>query len=463
MNTPRQLIATLGALLLLLGSCLPHESQEEELFFRTWEEILASDTLRIGTTTSPLSFFLYRGEPLGTEYQKVSDFARAHDLHLSISLSYSTDSLHTWLKEGRIDLIISPQPMTRMSLDSLRFCGLVDTTSLVLVQRRGDAPIRSLAELRGKELHIPPGSAVELRAQQIAREIGADGLRITPIDTLGIEDLIERVATSDSIRYTLADERLAHAFAQYHPTLDIATRVSVPIRYAWTTQLPNIDLAAQVDSFFTTGSAEQRYRTLAEHSDQWRRYFGPAPLPTRLRGSIISPYDGLFRSAAKELGWHWSTLAAIAYHESTFRTDVIAWSGARGLMGIMPATGRSYGVTPEQLLQPEYSIKVAVRLLDDLQKRFDHITDTAERCCFVLASYNAGIGHVQDAQRLAEKYGKDPLKWEGSVRDFLKLKSTPAYYNDPVVKYGYVRGTETINYVDNIRNMSATYRAHAHK
>ena len=57
------------------------------------------------------------------------------------------------------------------------------------------------------------------------------------------------------------------------------------------------------------------------------------------------------------------------------------------------------------------------------------------------------MGHIYDAQRLARKYGKDPNKWDNNVAEYIRLKNDPEYYNDPVCKHGYLRGSETYNYV----------------
>lgn len=40
--------------------------------------------------------------------------------------------------------------------------------------------------------------------------------------------------------------------------------------------------------------------------------------------------------------------------------------------------------------------------------------------------------------------------WDGNVRVALAMKSRPEYYNDPVVKYGYFRANQTIEYVDKV-------------
>ncbi|RMG77486.1 MAG: lytic transglycosylase F, partial [Bacteroidetes bacterium] len=79
----------------------------------------------------------------------------------------------------------------------------------------------------------------------------------------------------------------------------------------------------------------------------------------------------------------------------------------------------------------------------------EKIADKEERIKFILASFNTGVGHVLDARSLAEKYGKDKNKWS-DVAYFLEKKSKPEFYRDPVVKFGYCRGHETVKYVSEI-------------
>ena len=88
------------------------------------------------------------------------------------------------------------------------------------------------------------------------------------------------------------------------------------------------------------------------------------------------------------------------------------------------------------------------------------MTDPVEKIKFTLAAYNAGIGHIYDAQRLAEKYGKDPYVWDDNVAEYIRMKNDPEYYNDPVCKHGYLRGSETFNYV---REVMERYNYYLHK
>ena len=91
--------------------------------------------------------------------------------------------------------------------------------------------------------------------------------------------------------------------------------------------------------------------------------------------------------------------------------------------------------------------------LDWLNNRLkESVPDSSQRINFVLAAYNIGLGHVEDAQRLAEKYGKDPEVWKDNVEDFLQKKSVAKFYKDSVVQWGYCRGEVAINYVNQVND-----------
>ena len=458
----------LAPLLLLIGmlsSCIQtrKERESEKVNYRKWSEIIASDTLRVGTVTSPTDFYFYRGEPFGLEYQKVSRFAEAHKLKLDIKVTGSRDSLMAWITSGVIDLSITPFAMTSEISKSYDFAGIVDTIALVVVQNRSITPLlRRVGDLDGKSIYVSSNSPAEMRLEQIVAEAALDSLHILPVDSLGDVDLIKSVADGDSIRYAAVDTRLAGLFERHHPTLDTELRISVPLRYSWMLHKGNQSLTEQISRFFSSSSNEEEEedpdRLLTMESGNYFKGLRSPFLTPTIRQGAISPYDEIFMQEAKRLGWHWTYLAAIAFTESRFTPDIVARSGARGLMGVMPATGRAYGVSKDQLLDPLTAVRVAVNCLRDNEKSFSNIRDIHERECFTLAAYNAGYGHVLDAMRLARKYSAPDSVWNGGVREYLLLKSTPKYFNDPVVKYGYVRGSETVKYVDNIMQLSALYQ-----
>lgn len=122
----------------------------------------------------------------------------------------------------------------------------------------------------------------------------------------------------------------------------------------------------------------------------------------------------------------------------------------------MPATAKQFKVTNR--FDPDENVAGAVRFLRWQQNYWDDkILDPDERLRFILASYNTGHGHVQDARRLAEKHGDDPTVW-ADVAYWLLQKSKKEVYTDPVVVYGYARGLEPVTYVERILNRWAHYR-----
>ena len=137
---------------------------------------------------------------------------------------------------------------------------------------------------------------------------------------------------------------------------------------------------------------------------------------------------------------------------------MVSWAGAKGLMQLMPVTARAMGIPPGKESDPEESIKAGVKYIAALQKMFKEVADKEEQGKFVLAAYNAGAGHVLDAMALAKKYGRNPHLWEHHVAHYLLLKSSEKYYQDSVCRNGYLRGTETYNFVKDVMERASVYK-----
>lgn len=170
----------------------------------------------------------------------------------------------------------------------------------------------------------------------------------------------------------------------------------------------------------------------------------------------ISPYDHIFRSYADTLGWDWKMLAAVAYVESKFDTSAVSAVGAQGLMQMMPQTARAMGIPKGMERDPEESVRAAVDYFAYLSRLFRRVPES-ERVHFILASYNAGYGHILDAMRLAEKYGKSRHIWNGNVETFLRLKSDSIYYTDSVCRNGKFTGIETTLFVRKVQHKYSEY------
>lgn len=174
-------------------------------------------------------------------------------------------------------------------------------------------------------------------------------------------------------------------------------------------------------------------------------------------GGVISRYDGLFRRYSQPIKWDWRLMAAQCYQESTFDPKALSWAGARGLMQLMPQTADHLGLPRSQMNDPEQNIAAAARYLEELEQTFADIPSRHERQNFVLAAYNGGSHHIRDAMELTRLHGGNAQRWADVAVYVLKL-SEPAFYQHPSVRYGYMRGSETVDYVRSIRQRYQQYQ-----
>jgi len=217
------------------------------------------------------------------------------------------------------------------------------------------------------------------------------------------------------------------------------------------------ELAEELKSWYRPSLIEavkKEETTLLTTRKVKRRIFSPM---LDAKSGVISRYDHYFKTYSRDIRWDWRLMAAQCYQESTFDPKAVSFAGAKGLMQIMPGTADHLGVERSKLYDPETNISAAAKYILELQQSFSGIRDNYERTNFVLASYNGGAHHVRDAMALARRDGRNPHRWADVSQYVLKL-ATPRYYNDPIVKYGYMRGTETVDYVSKIRQRHASYQ-----
>ncbi len=405
------------------------------------------ETLRIATIYSPLSYFLYRDEAMGYDYALAAEFAKAKGLVLEVEVAPSLDGAIEMVNTGKADVVAYQIPVNSEFKARVHHCGPTFETTQVLVQRRGtDSIVTDVTQLPGRDIYVVDSSKYHQRLRHLNEELGG-GIRIHTLnrDSIVAEDLIAMV-NDGKIPMTVIDSDLARINRTYYPRLDITVALSFPQKARWATAPDHAWLGDSIDTWLSSDKPRERnlalLKTYFEMSKQ-----SPTALTYTFHGGRLSPYDGLFRLYASE-GHDWRLLGAICFVESRFDNSVTSWAGARGIMQIMPSTARANGVDPASLTDPETSIRLAARLLKTLDRTMrPYVKDPAERVKFVLASYNAGAAHIIDAIALARKHGYNPAVWEGNVAEALRLKSNPAYYNDEVVRYGYFRGTQTIEYV----------------
>ena len=315
--------------------------------------------------------------------------------------------------------------------------------------------IRNQLDLAGKVVYVQAGSVYEARLRSLSNEIGG-GIDIREVN-IESEQLIQRVALGE-IDYTVCDENVGLVNTTYFPQLDVSTAISFPQNVAWAVHPRSDSLRKVIDQWIIAHQKTRHYAILYNKYFHNRHEYRNIHSEYYTLGSgKISRYDETIKKEAERIGWDWRLMASIIFQESRFNPEAVSWAGAFGLMQLMPGTAKTYGITMES--PPEDQIRAGASFIKWLDDRFiDEIEDPEERIKFVLASYNIGLGHIQDARRLAEKYEDDPNVWHGSVDEWLLKKSDPEYYTDQVVKYGYARGIETYNFVKEIMNRYEDYK-----
>jgi membrane-bound lytic murein transglycosylase F len=445
----------------LLTSCnhTNHEKKKKDSVVRTGqndlEHIRETGTLRAVVDYNSTNYFVYRGKPMGFKYELLRELSNDLGVNLEIIVSNNLDETFDGLQNKRFDLIAKNLTVTKRRNSIVDFTVPLEQTRQVLVQRnRENSPdsvyVNSTLDLAGKRIHVQKNTSYYRRMVNLSEEIGKD-INIIQDTIYGVEQLIALVAEGE-IDYTVCDENVALLNKMYYPNLDVSLKVSFSQNIAWAVRKNSQEWKEYLDNWIAKFIKSRKYRIL------YHKYFESPRIAGRMEsdfhsipGGHISKYDKYIKETAEEYGWDWRLIASVVYHESRFNAKAESWAGAYGLMQIMPSTARSLGV--EDFKKPKQNIKAGVLLLNWLDEQLaESVPDSTERIKFVLASYNVGLGHVKDAQRLARKYDKNSRVWEDNTGFYLRNKSSEKYYKDPVVRWGYCRGDEAYHYVSKVLN-----------
>ena len=404
--------------------------------------------------------------PSGFEFELLSDFCNDYSLELEMIVNENLDSCFMLLDSAKVDIVAvgigANKDMKRRYLVTepilMQRSVLVqrlpkDWNKMSTANEVENQLLRSSVDLAGKTIHLPQGSHEVKLLQHLSDQIG-DTIYIVECDSLNSVDLVKAVA-SGLIDYTVVEEYVARMASLGMKGLDTKLFVSVEQPLGWVVANHEGDSSLLVELNSWIDGFEQRNlnRILAKYVNTTNAFNAK-----RLSGDHISFFDDIIKKTAKEIGWDWRLLASLIYEESRFKTDLESEKGAFGLMQLMPVVMEEYGIDYEA--SPEEQLHAGGRLISKLNSCLeDKVVDSVERVKFVLAAYNAGLAHVYDAQRLAEKYGKYPDVWDNNVDYFILNKSKKQYYNDTCCKAGKLRGIETYRFVEEVLDRYYQYQA----
>jgi len=391
---------------------------------RDLEAIQESGVLRAITVYSETSYFLYRGQPMGFEYELLTRLADHLDVRLEIVPAYDLNELIDMLNRGEGDLIAHGLTITKPRKQYIDFTNYLYLTKQVLVQRKPEdwrqqklheierTLISDPIELIEDTVSVRLASSYYDRLKNLEQEIGGDIHIDTVSGDLSTGRIIKKVVEGD-LEYTVADDNIAEINSAYYPILDVSTPISFSQRAAWAVRKNAPDLRQALNSWIDD------MRQMTDYYVIYNKYFeNKRAFRARIEseffseaGGKISRYDSVVKQFSDSLNWDWRFLSALIYQESQFNPSATSWAKAKGLMQLMPATARELGVSDRS--DPVDNLKGGTVYLQELYDRWASIPDSVQRVKFTLASYNCGYQHVVDAQDLAKKYDKNPqcLGW----------------------------------------------------
>jgi membrane-bound lytic murein transglycosylase F len=433
------------------------------------KDVLERGELRAITTYSGTTYFLYRGEPMGFEYELLQQFTDELGVDLTMVIAEDENELIPMLKKGEGDLIAYGYTILEERKKHINFSEPLYFSSQVLVQRKpqnwrrmrrhqiNQQIITNPVQLIGDTISVKINSAYASRIKNLNEEIGGKIYIDTIPGNMTTGKIIRKVAEG-KLKYTVADQNIAQIYASAYPELNIDTKISLTQRIAWGLPKYSNELKDTLNDWIKS------QKNTLDYNMVYNRYFKNTRLHKRrvkssfysLNEGKISQYDNLIKKYADKHNWDWRLLASIIYQESKFKPTSESWVGAQGLMQIMPATAKDLGIT--DTTDPQQSVRGGTAYLDQIYDKFDNVEDSIQRLKFTLASYNSGLGHVRDAQRLADYNELDRYQWDENVEKMILELSKPKIYNRDFIRYGYVRGREPFNYVRQIFSRYEHYK-----
>ena len=407
--------------------------------------------LRMITRNNAMTYFIYRGQQVGFEYELMKRFASEHGLRLEIVIPDSHAEMLPYLNEGKGDVVASAMTITEERQGQAAFTQPYKEVNELVVVHADDDSIANLQDLAGRTIHVRASSSFYTTLMALRDSV--DGLEIAIVpDNVETEDILAGVEEG-IYDLTMCDSHLFDIERAYGRRLKAALSIK-PTALGWAVRKDNSELLAALNKYIKEEKGGLFFNMMRN------RYFKSTRAVARAKDSMrvglsgqLSPYDDLTKKYASQYGQDWRLITAQMYQESKFDPEAVSWVGAQGLMQVMPSTGEELGFT--DLHEPQVGIHAGVKYMRQLINRFDHNLPMEERIRFALASYNVGYGHVLDARRLAREMGWDPNRWFGNVEKAMRLLSQPDYYER--ARYGFCRGGQPVHYVENIQRFYDAY------
>ncbi|MCK5727471.1 MAG: transporter substrate-binding domain-containing protein [Thiotrichaceae bacterium] len=426
-----------------------------ESSFGDLDAIKKRGVLRVLLKNNSASYFFWRGQLMGFEYEMAKAYAKHLGVKLAVIVPPNNSLMLSWLKEGRADFAAGFLTYNESWLDHKLVASTpYHSATQHLVVNKNNNAIKTPSDLKSLTVVIHRSSQYWTTLKQLQSTGIKIILKLAP-EEISVEEILEKVASGE-YPATLVDEHLLGIELNSGAKLKSAFSLDKIYNHSLAIREGNTTLLKSLNDYIKKKKESKHYRTL------YNKYFINEKSISLLQKSRLkevngkkrlSRYDKLVKKYSQRYGFDWRLITAQMYSESRFQEDAHSHAGAIGLMQVMKNTGKQLNLNA--LHKPDVNIHAGVKYMHWLSKRFNPELPIADRMWFTLASYNAGLGHVLDAKRLAEKQGLNPNRWFDNVEKAMLMLSKRQYYQKS--RYGYVRGREPVGYVRKIKALYENY------
>ncbi|MCK9395391.1 MAG: membrane-bound lytic murein transglycosylase MltF [Methylobacter sp.] len=411
------------------------------------EQIKRAGTLHVLTRNDPTTYYESPEGFTGMEHDLVMLFAGQLGVKVKFETPGTFDDILNRIAKGKADIAAAGLTITERRSKKMRFAPAYHEVTEQLIYRSGARrpnDVSSLAhgiiEVAKSTSHIDSLNYLKQDTPELSWNVNDE------LDTEGLLYLINE----GLIDYTVADSNQAILISRFYPKLNIAFDISEPRQLAWALS-PSDDnsLYDEVVRFFERIKKDKTLDQLLEkhygHTSSLS-YIGNCKLRQHQK-SRLPLYRKYFNSAAAQYHIDWRLLAAIGYQESHWLDKAASPTGVEGIMMLTNDTAAELGINNRT--DPAQSIDGAARYFQQRIKIIPEQIPEPDRTWFALASYNVGLGHLEDARALTKSQGGNPDKWM-DVKQRLPLLTEEKWHQQ--TKHGYARGYEPVKFVENIRS-----------
>jgi len=419
--------------------------------------------IRVLVTYNKTNYFLDGARERGITYEAMQLYEKAINKELAkqgkkkkhlkvhiLLIPVARDKLFSYLVQGKGDIAAANLTVTKQRLKEVDFCTPFATGVRELVVTDPNAPtMTKLEDLSGKTVYVRRSSSYYESLGKLNRKLKEKGLKPVKIEladeNLETEDILEMV-NAGLVPITVADSHLADFWSKIFKKIKVHDKLVLAKdgKIAWAVRKNSPKLMKSLNAFVK----KNKQGTLMGNILIKRYFENTQWAKNALSPENIKRFDNtvkFFQKYAKQYGFDWLMLTALAFQESGLDNSKVSHVGAVGVMQVMPSTASGPPVSIPNYKRLEPNVHAGTKYLRWIYDQYfkdDAKVSQINKVLFAFASYNAGPGRVIGLRKRAVKMGLDPNVWFHNVEEAAAR----------------VIGRETVQYVSNIYKYYIAYR-----